>query len=575
MSKATKRYIVFILLAFCVAIPCILPAVSLRFTSEQGHKTYVPALHLSAVRPRFDAQVFPAVLDAYRQNGIQAAVLTEKNQTFDEEELLLAQKAGLDICLMLSDGEEKKTSYAADLERIIAAYNVKYILPEATGKKPDFPVPIETLLQNTDITLILKETADQLANEQFAGFEDCVASAEGRIMRCFETWENPAKNLVSESTTTDYGDLLYHQMCNSARDRNTEFILVNQITAGTADVMTKAAQTQKAVSDFSAFMERTGYAVHTRPDLSGYIPYRRLLSGGAAFLGTLMLLSILNIVFKKSEKTLDYAMLTAGFLLFGLSFLLPEKLLLLYPTAFALLAPCFILTSCAYIAEKQKERMGGFRHLCCMLSVAFILLLLCAAVQCALLSGADYYLNFLVFRGVKLALFVPVLFAVAAMFLFYTGGNIKHTFRHLPEKVKTLVSNLRPVHALLVLAVLLLFGIYIFRSGNRQITGLEYRIRNTLAELTTARPRTKEFLLGWPCFALWMRCVYKNNTTLFKCLFSVGASVLFASVINSFCHVFTDATISALRTVYGLLFAVPFIVSAVLLHRFFSKHSEK
>ena len=67
------------------------------------------------------------------------------------------------------------------------------------------------------------------------------------------------------------------------------------------------------------------------------------------------------------------------------------------------------------------------------------------------------------------------------------------------------------------------------------------------------RPRTKEFLVGWPCLVLFVYYLKTMNVKLLEWAFAVGSSILFASVINSFCHVFTGAGIIYTRVINGVI----------------------
>ena len=94
--------------------------------------------------------------------------------------------------------------------------------------------------------------------------------------------------------------------------------------------------------------------------------------------------------------------------------------------------------------------------------------------------------------------------------------------------------------------------IYIIRSGNvKSISGAENFMRNTITEKMAARPRTKEFFVGWPCLILFVYYLKRTDIKLVQWLTGIGASILFASVINSFCHVFTAAEIIYMRVING------------------------
>ena len=74
-------------------------------------------------------------------------------------------------------------------------------------------------------------------------------------------------------------------------------------------------------------------------------------------------------------------------------------------------------------------------------------------------------------------------------------------------------------------------------------------MRNSIADVMAARPRTKEFLIGWPSLVLLVYYIKNTDIKLIRWGFAVASSILFASVINSFCHVFTAA-----GTIYSRLF---------------------
>ena len=118
------------------------------------------------------------------------------------------------------------------------------------------------------------------------------------------------------------------------------------------------------------------------------------------------------------------------------------------------------------------------------------------------------------------------------------------------------------VYWVLIAAVILGVGYYyILRSGNvNTISALETAMRNAITEAFPARPRTKEFIVGYPCLVLFFYYVKHHDIKLIQWGCAVGASILAASVTNTFCHVFTDVSVMYMRVVNGLLLGL--IVSA-------------
>ena len=108
--------------------------------------------------------------------------------------------------------------------------------------------------------------------------------------------------------------------------------------------------------------------------------------------------------------------------------------------------------------------------------------------------------------------------------------------------------------------ILILGAVYLIRSGNTAISESERMFRDRIVDITLARPRTKEFLIGWPCLAILANIKPTKENGFLYVIISIASSILFASVINSFCHVFTDAVTIYLRTLNGFLFSLPVIL---------------
>ena len=120
------------------------------------------------------------------------------------------------------------------------------------------------------------------------------------------------------------------------------------------------------------------------------------------------------------------------------------------------------------------------------------------------------------------------------------------------------------VYWLVIFGVFALAGaVYIIRSGNvNEISSLESWMRSTITEIFAARPRTKEFLIGYPCLVLFVYYIKNTNVKVVSFIAGVGSSILAASVTNTFCHVFTDLTTIYMRVINGL--AIGLIVCAAV-----------
>jgi uncharacterized membrane protein len=114
-----------------------------------------------------------------------------------------------------------------------------------------------------------------------------------------------------------------------------------------------------------------------------------------------------------------------------------------------------------------------------------------------------------------------------------------------------------PTYLMLGLFLLAMVVIYVYigRSGNDsgiQVSGLEIRMREILENIFLARPRFKEFMIGYPALLamVYLYHRYKNDLIL---LLGFGVVIGSISMVNSFCHDFTAVSISASRTMAGLV----------------------
>lgn len=566
-----KRHILFILVTVIITAMCIAPCFFQRVFYENNHRGYVTAIEVNNTYKEFVANSnlrkfaeFTKVLSSYKDSGVTTAVIREEKNAFNINKIKMAKDADLDIALAVYGGRKKSEKYLRKLENIVKEYDVKYILLKKYYYDK-YPLDIADIVDKYKLTVVACETSTQLGNEIFMGYRESLYSSDGRMMRSYETYRKPSVTVTGKA---DSSELLYNQMINSARDRNTEFMFVNQITDQSEDPYENAKHTQKAIKRFGKWMDNMGYTEGKAPSLKGYYKEPLKASAAVSFIGAMMALVMINVLFKKSFLYLDWAVFGIGLLLFAVTFVMPQKLINYYPTLFSLISSCFGYTMCLSFANKLKDKMKTPLYLLSVFGVAILGLGFGAFCLCASLSGIEYYMNTRFFYGVKLTLLAPVAYAVFASTIHLFDIKKFFDIKYAKEKSLSFIKNIKPIHVIAILLVALAGGIYILRSGNATISVTENNLRNLMSEITGARPRTKEFLIGWPALALFAYFMKNDYGKLPKWIFSIASSVIFASVINTFCHVFTDVSTSALRTLYGLILSVPFTIIFVFVVKF-------
>ena len=171
------------------------------------------------------------------------------------------------------------------------------------------------------------------------------------------------------------------------------------------------------------------------------------------------------------------------------------------------------------------------------------------AFDTAFLVAAD------TFWGVKALLFGPMVLA-AAVAAYLSLGRPR-----VADVLPVLDMPVKFWHALIAGLAIGAIAFMLLRSGNSGIQiDPELVMREQLEDLFEIRPRTKEFLIGFPALVLGIIAAYRSR---YGWWFYAAAAIGTASAINTFAHFHSPLLISTLRTVYGM--ALGFVVGLVLL----------
>ncbi|MBO8127077.1 MAG: hypothetical protein H0Z38_07565 [Firmicutes bacterium] len=168
------------------------------------------------------------------------------------------------------------------------------------------------------------------------------------------------------------------------------------------------------------------------------------------------------------------------------------------------------------------------------------------------LAQAPFLLKAEQFLGVKLMHLLPPL--AVAFFLWSQGYFRTWSWNRL---------------TLLALPVVVLAGGYlIVRTGNiGAVADWERELRDALEALLVVRPRTKEMLLGHPALVLglWLQHTGRGSKVITG-LALVAGTIGLLSILNTFTHVHTPLTVSAVRTLHGLWIGLGLGFLAVLVY---------
>lgn len=194
---------------------------------------------------------------------------------------------------------------------------------------------------------------------------------------------------------------------------------------------------------------------------------------------------------------------------------------------------------------------------------AFAMMIWCSFVLAALLGDINYLLEVRYFRGVKLSFVLPPVLALAAYWWRFgvdgkpdagTTGGRQRLKRRINGLIQLLWAEVRWRHLLVGVVLAVAAVLYVLRSGNLTqefVPEYELMLRQLLEDWLGARPRFKEFIIGYPALMIG---VWLLNRRMYGYVWPtvVGGVVGMVSIINSFEHLRTPVLVSLLRSFNGL-----------------------
>jgi hypothetical protein len=231
----------------------------------------------------------------------------------------------------------------------------------------------------------------------------------------------------------------------------------------------------------------------------------------------------------------------------------------------AIITPTIAVTAPFPNEEENKlvsnRILNAFLYLLKVLGICLI----GAVMIVGLLSIVDYIFAIKRFMGVKISFIMPLLLIGIYFFLRpHRMTSILFVFRRI---------FYAPIRTAGLLSIVVLFGfviVLILRSGNYFVMPslvFEEQLRSSLESLLYVRPRTKEFLIGYPF--LFIALVYLDHkiSRHWVWFFMIIGVVAPISLVNSFCHIHTPLSISLYRSCLGIVLGFGFGTVYYFLYR--------
>ena len=227
--------------------------------------------------------------------------------------------------------------------------------------------------------------------------------------------------------------------------------------------------------------------------------------------------------------------------------LVPELALGANALGASILYPC--LAMCAFAERLSSSEDGGMANTVQALFFPILISVYGGLIVGVLQSSTRYLLAIDNFRGVKVSQALPLIFAVFFVVQRLCGG--------IGGMIEEFKSG-RKLYGIGAGVLILIGAVYfILRTGDGfvQTPVLEQRFRNVLETNLAIRPRTKEFMIAWPCMLI-AYTLYKGGVGRHAWPFVIVAMTGFSSIVNTFCHSRAHMIVSGIRTVYGLIFGL-------------------
>lgn len=147
------------------------------------------------------------------------------------------------------------------------------------------------------------------------------------------------------------------------------------------------------------------------------------------------------------------------------------------------------------------------------------------------------------FSGVKLTLLLPPLLIILHDF----------KLRIHPESFSEVLKRSAIWGELVLIGVMAIgFIVVALRSDNvSNVPALEVTFRSFIEKTFLVRPRTKEFILGYPALVVYWFLVRNNLIIGYREALRIVASLAFCSAVNTFCHFHTFLSVSLMRVFNG------------------------
>ncbi|WP_446936537.1 DUF5693 family protein [Lysinibacillus fusiformis] len=221
----------------------------------------------------------------------------------------------------------------------------------------------------------------------------------------------------------------------------------------------------------------------------------------------------------------------------------------------AVLAPTYAVIKSAQGSTKMSKILVQYLKAVAISLIGIVIVI-------GLLNGNAFMTGFATFKGVKLVYLIPIMGVLLFTLIEINRLADQNIKKSLSNTVTLLNKELKYWHVLLLIVVAGIGLFYISRTGNSgSVSDLELAFRQWLENTLYVRPRTKEFLIGFPFFVLALYVMGINRK--WGSILLVPGVIGFLSIVNTFTHLHIPVAVSVLRTLYSM--SLGFVIGLVFI----------
>lgn len=509
------------------------------------------------------------------EQRVHSSQLNRLSLGFDPEKIRTIKESGLQVMPRPHGykewtGEKYINALMDDLEYFeIRPSAIFYSGKQMPGYADESIKVLEQYLLQNDIRLAMIETSFQREHLELDGFDELAAGMKSKAVRVFNVW--PFIQQRYQFYHYEGAEEIENTLYRAVTERNIRLIYFKPFMENPNIYITDAEEYERIFQRFEERISRHGMVLGTASTFPAHHPepiWMMFMLIGTMAGGILLLKKLFPLANLFWISLLILAIGMMAVILFKQPELGEKILALSAAVVFPSLGmQVFCETTKHFFMKKEPLQFirSALEGVILMLKVTLISSV-GAMIVAAALSDVRYLLEMDIFRGVKIGQLIPIaIFGV--QFMFYFGykrqeENFTNPRIRLHEVRTLLMENIKIIYIAVLGFVMIAGYIYMARTGhegNMQPMEIEMMVRNFLEETLLVRPRTKEFTVAFPALMIG---VYIASLRLKSLLFLVGMAAVIGqtSVVNTFSHLRTPVYVSAIRTIYSLLAAIPFFL---------------